>query len=212
MKTNIIITGGSSGIGLELVKHFLKKKFIIYTSYNKSEKNLYQLKKKFKDSLYYQRLNLQNPKNVKDFIFKLKKLPVTFDILILNALFNNKRKEFKKISLVKFNKIFMSNFLSNVFLIKSFIKNSKRKKFKIIHISSLVSKKGSWGLSFYGPIKAAIDNLFKCLNYEYKGYAKFVSIYLEAVNTSGYRFTNTNKKNKNIISVKKAGLKILKKL
>ena len=212
MKTNIIITGGSSGIGLELVKHFLKKKFIIYTSYNKSEKNLYQLKKKFKDSLYYQRLNLQNPKNVKDFVFKLKKLPVTFDILILNALFNNKRKEFKKISLVKFNKIFMSNFLSNVFLIKSFIKNSKRKKFKIIHISSLVSKKGSWGLSFYGPIKAAIDNLFKCLNYEYKGYAKFESIYLGAVNTSGYRFTNTNKKNKNIISIKKAGLKILKKL
>ena len=38
------------------------------------------------------------------------------------------------------------------------------------------------------------------------------SIYLGAVNTKGYRFVNKKRKSKNIISVEKARLKILKKL
>ena len=212
MRRNIIITGGSNGIGLELVKYFLNKDYYIYTSYNKSNRNLVELKKKYKNKLYFTKLDLQDQIKIKSFISKIKKFSVKFDMLILNAIYNVKRKPFKHIKLEEYNKIFASNFFSNILLLKGFSGYFKNKSFKIIHISSLVSKQGSWGLSSYGPFKAAIDNLFKCLNFEYKSLAKFKSVYLGAVNTKGYKFTNGKRKNKKIISVEKARLKILKKL
>ena len=103
--------------------------------------------------------------------------------------------------------------LSNIFFIKGFEKFFlQKKKLKIIHISSKVSKIGSWGLSAYGPLKSAIDNFFKFLNYEYKQNIEFKSVYLGAVNTKGYKFTNGNRVNNNISNIKKTRLKILKNL
>ena len=88
---------------------------------------------------------------------------------------------------------------------KILIKN----KVRVLHISSIVSKKGSWGLSAYGPVKAAVDNLFKCLQYEFKNKIKFKSIYLSAVDTKGYRYTNGLKKMYKTIKTKKAISKII---
>ena len=155
---------------------------------------------------------MENKISIKKFSLEIKKLSKDFDVLILNAIHSFRRKSFDKMSLSDFNKSFDFNYLSNVYLLKNLSFLFKNRKFKIIHISSLVSKNGSWGLSNYGPIKAAIDNLFKCLKYEYKGFVTFKSIYLGAVNTKGYRFVNKKRKSKNIISVEKARLKILKKL
>tara|TARA_S200000501_G_C20745162_1_gene709176 strand:- start:106 stop:744 length:639 start_codon:yes stop_codon:yes gene_type:complete len=212
VKKNILITGGSSGIGLELVKHYFKKKYNIYTSYNKSNKHLIELKKKYKNKLYFKKLNLENKASLQSYVKSLKKMSITFDILFINAIYNIKRKPFKKTNLNDFNKVFAFNFLSSIFILKNFLIVNKNKKQKIINISTLVSKKGSWGLACYGPIKAAIDNLFKCLNFEYKGNIVFKSVYLGAVNTKGYKFTNGKRRNKNIMSVEKARLKILKNL
>ena len=99
MRRNIIITGGSNGIGLELVKYFLNKDYYIYTSYNKSNRNLVELKKKYKNKLYFTKLDLQDQIKIKSFISKIKKFSVKFDILILNAIYNVKRKPFKHIKL-----------------------------------------------------------------------------------------------------------------
>ena len=57
-----------------------------------------------------------------------------------------------------------------------------------------------------------MDNLFKCLKYEINENIKFESVYLGAVDTKGYRYTNRKSKNKKFISVESARLKILKKL
>ena len=65
-------------------------------------------------------------------------------------------------------------------------------------------------MSHYAPIKAAIDNLFKCLQFEYKDKIKFKSIYLSAVDTQGYRYTNGYKNINKTIKTKEAILKITK--
>ena len=49
MEKKIIIFGGSSGIGFELVKYYLNKKFYVFTTYNKSKRDLLKFKKVYRD-------------------------------------------------------------------------------------------------------------------------------------------------------------------
>ena len=89
-----------------------------------------------------------------------------------------------------FKKKILGNILSNTFLIQFLILYFlKKNKIKLIHVSSLASLKGSWGLSEYSSSKAAIDNILKCLKFEFKK-LHVKSIYLGAVKTRGYFFAN----------------------
>ena len=90
------------------------------------------------------------------------------------------------------------------------LKILKKNRIKLIHVSSLASLKGSWGLSEYSSSKAAIDNILKCLKFEFKK-LHVKSIYLGAVKTRGYFFANKIKKRKKIgfINPDQAAKKIL---
>ena len=211
MKKNIVITGGSNGIGLELVRHYLNKNDTIYTTYFNSKKELIELKKKYGNKLFFEKMDLANNKDISNFAKNIKKNSKTLDIIILNALDKIKRKKFNKISKAEITKSINRNFLGNFFFLQIFSKFFLLKgKINLLHISSMVSKKGSWGLSNYGPSKAAVDNLFKCLQYEFKNKVKFKSIYLGAVDTRGYRYTNGVKNIYKTIKIEEAVLKIIK--
>jgi NAD(P)-dependent dehydrogenase (short-subunit alcohol dehydrogenase family) len=156
-------------------------------------------------------MDLGNSKNITSFAKNIKKKLKSPDLMILNAINKFKRKKFDLIKMSEFELNFRKNILGNFFIIQNFIKlASKNKKISILHISSNVSKKGSWGLSGYGPSKAAIDNLFKCLQHEYKNKIKFKSIFLGAINTSGYRYTNGKRNIHKTSNVEKTRLKVLK--
>lgn len=210
MKKSIVITGGSSGIGLELVHYYLKKNNTVYTTYLKSKKELIKLKQMHKENLFFKKMDLGSDKDITNFLKIIQRHSNSVDIIVLNALNNVKRKKFIKIKKKEIIKSLSKNFLGNFFFLqmlskKILIKNEVR----VLHISSIVSKKGSWGLSAYGPVKAAVDNLFKCLQYEFKNKIKFKSIYLSAVDTKGYRYTNGLKKMYKTIKTKKAISKII---
>lgn len=211
MKKNIIITGGSSGIGLELVRHYLKKNNTVITTYVNSNKELVKLKKKYKENFFFKKMNLSNIKNITQFLKIIKKNFRSIDVIILNALNKIKRKQFNKIKKKEIIESLKNNFLGNFFFLQIINKLFKfDKKTKFLHISSTVSQRGSWGLSNYGPIKAGIDNLFKCLQFEFNKKIKFKSIYLGAVDTKGYRYTNGSKNIYKTINAKEAIQKILK--
>ncbi len=57
MEKKIIIFGGSSGIGFELVKYYLNKKFYVFTTYNKSKRDLLKFKKVYRDKLYFRKVS-----------------------------------------------------------------------------------------------------------------------------------------------------------
>lgn len=210
-KKKIVITGGSDGIGYELVLFFLSKDYIIYTTYFSSNKKLVELKKKYKNKIFFQQMDLGNSRNIISFTRNIKKKLKYPDIIVLNAINKFKRKKFDTIKMSEFELNFKTNILGNFLIIQNLVKLFLiKKKITILHISSKVSKKGSWGLSGYGPSKAAVDNLFKCLQQEYKNKIKFKSIFLGAINTSGYRFTNGVKNIHKAIDVKKTRFKIIK--
>ena len=213
MKKTVVITGGSSGIGLELVRHYLKKNYIIHTSFMRSNKELVKLKKNYEKNLFFKKMDIDNIKDITTFFKAIKKESKLIDIVILNALNKLKRKKFNKLKKKEIIESVNKNLLGNFFFLKILNKfYLLEKKIKFIHISSLVSKKGSWGLSHYAPIKAAIDNLFKCLQFEYNNKIKFKSIYLSAVDTKGYRYTNGYKNLHKTIKSKEAILKIIKSI
>ena len=94
MKKKIVITGGSNGIGLELVNYYLKKNNTVYTTYLKSKKELVKLKKKYEGKLFFKKMDLGNIKDIKKFSEIIIKNSNEIDIIILNAFNKIKRKKF----------------------------------------------------------------------------------------------------------------------
>lgn len=206
-----LIIGASSDIGLELVKLLLKKNYNIYCTYNKNPKILRSLKKENPQKIDILKLNLDTILEVKNFIKILKKKTNKIDLIILGANIKFKRQKFSLININSFKKKILGNILSNTFLIQFLIKNFlKKNRIRLIHISSLASIKGSWGLSEYSSSKAAIDNILKCLKFEFKRLS-IKSIHLGAVKTRGYFSANKIKKRKKIgfINPDQAAKKIL---
>lgn len=179
----------------------------------KSSKELVKLKKKYDKHLFFKKMDIGNIKDITMFLKAIKKESKLIDVVILNALNKLKRKRFNKLKKKEFIESINKNLLGNLFFLEKLNKIFLlKKKIKFVHISSVVSKKGSWGLSHYAPIKAAIDNLFKCLQFEYNNKIKFKSIYLSAVDTKGYRYTNGYKNLHKTIKTKEAILKIIKSI
>jgi len=209
MKKSLFI-GASSDIGIEVVKLLLKKNYYSYCTFYKNSQSLKLIKKENPQKINLFKLNLSKIGEVKKFVDKLKNKTKKIDLLILGANIPIKRKKFELLNLKSFKNKISSNFLSNVFLLQLLIKIFINGNLKIIHISSLASKNGSWGLSEYSSSKAALDNVLKCINHEYKK-LRIKSIYLGAVKTRGYFFTNKikNKDKKKFITPLQAAKKIL---
>jgi len=197
-KYNILVTGGSSGIGKELVLQLLKKKQKVIFTYFNNYKEAKIIKSKFlnNDCIIF-KLNLSNYSQIKKKLKDLKKKIEKIDFVILNASNPVKRISFKKMKIKEISKNIKINFIGNLIIIKTIIYffSKKYRKINFIHVSSKAVKNGGWQLTHYAPIKAAIDNLFLCLSREYKKKINFFSIKIGSTDTPGFRFGNSVKFN-----------------
>lgn len=166
MNKVVIITGASRGIGREITETLAKKGYIIIANYNKSEKQM----KELKDKLSEEEINIDiykadvskredTKKLVEYTIKKYKKI----DVLINNAGISE-FKEFTQITDNDWNNMINTN-LNSVFYmtqeaIKSMIKN---KKGCIINISSIWGLIGASCECHYSVSKAGIDAITKSL-------------------------------------------------
>lgn len=195
MKT-ILITGGSQGIGKEIVMDALKKNYKVIFTYNKSIKQAKKIEKlsKFCKGI---KINLELPKErfkIKNF---LKKNNITLDALVNNAAYNVKRKNFEKINQNEIKRIFEVNVFAIYDIIKMCIPFFKKNKFwsSIINLSSTAAKFGGVNFTHYAPTKAAIENLTIGLSKELaKKKIKVISVAPGIIDTK-----LENKKNKEII-------------
>ena len=155
-KKNVLVTGGTKGIGRSIVKELKKKYNVYYTGRkNREIKNYFQL-------------DLSDQASVNNFIKKINKL--NFDILINNAGINN-IKYFNLYKSSEIQNLLNVNIINLSLITKILLKNMMKKKWgRIINISSI------WGVNpckkrtIYSMSKSALISFSKSLAIEYGAY------------------------------------------
>tara|TARA_Y100000589_G_scaffold9512_1_gene8028 strand:- start:1114 stop:1788 length:675 start_codon:yes stop_codon:yes gene_type:complete len=176
---NVIITGTSSGIGLELVKTYSKNGYnvISLSRSNLDEKSLKNVK--------HINFDITNDESITNLADTINKEYASIDILINNAgkLINKPFEDFTK-------KDFYSIYDVNVFGVVNLIQKLLpffNKDSHVVNISSIGGMIGSSkfpGLSAYSSSKGALNILTEVLAEEYKQKGpKFNSLSLGSVNT-----------------------------
>ena len=164
----IIITGASSGLGVEIANYFSKQdaKIIVCA------RNLQKLKKNFyfKKNIFYKKVDVSNSKEIKKFIKTILKKFKRVDILINNA-GATKEKFIDKIEDKDIYKIINTNLIAPFFFLKYLIPVMKKNNYgRIVNISSGGAINCSSKYSVYSASKAGLNTLAKSVTNEVQTY------------------------------------------
>jgi len=163
IKKKILITGNTSGIGLELNKLLINKNIIFGIS-----KSLSKIKNSIQIKVNFENLDLLKKKIINTNFSK------KIDFLILNAGILGRISKIENLSIKEFVQILKINFLSNKVLIDNLLKKKIIIK-NIIAISSGAAKSSKDGWALYCTSKAAFYQLINTYALEYKN-IKFINI------------------------------------
>ncbi len=163
---NIIVTGGSKGIGAEIVQSLAMLGHNVILNYNNSEKQALDMqetlkKKGIRIELFKADVSkFEDTKKLSEFaINKLKNI----DVLINNAGISQS-KLFTEITENEWQKMIDTNLSSAFFMSQHIAKNMiKNKKGCIINISSIWGETGASCEVHYSISKAGLDGLTKSL-------------------------------------------------
>ena len=162
----IVVTGGSRGIGAEIVKKLARDNYRVILNYNKSENEA----KKIKEDLQKNNINIEifkadvsKREEVKGLIdFAINKFG-KIDVLINNAGISQ-AKLFTDLTDEDWNNMIQTNLTSAFYCTQEAIKNMiSRKEGLIINISSIWGVTGSSCEVHYSVAKAGIDGMTKAL-------------------------------------------------
>ncbi len=154
---NVFITGGSRGIGKELVRIFSKNGYRVGFCYNKNEESAKKLSVETKAFCYKADVSKEEEitSAIRDF--------GSVNILINNAGIS-KGGVFTSLSTGEIKEIMDTNFLGSVFAIRTVYDDMvKRKSGRIINISSMWGSTGASCEAYYSASKGALDALTKSL-------------------------------------------------
>ena len=200
MKT-VLITGATSGIGLELFKIFSKEKYyVIGIGRNKKriKKTLNSINKNRKNLQSFYLCNFENLEDIKKVFNKISKEVNSIDILI-----NNAGGIFVKNELTKNNieRTFQVNYLSHFLLTEILLKNKILKsKAHVLNLSSIVHKRGEINLDDinnlqnYNAVKSYAQSKLSQIMWGYYLSEKHKEIYINSVHPGiiGTRLLSNN--------------------
>lgn len=162
----VVVTGGSRGIGAEIVKKLARDNYRVILNYNKSENEA----KNIKEDLQKNNINIEifkadvsKREEVKGLIdFAINKFG-KIDVLINNAGISQ-AKLFTDLTDEDWNNMIQTNLTSAFYCTQEAIKNMiSRKEGLIINISSIWGVTGSSCEVHYSVAKAGIDGMTKAL-------------------------------------------------
>ncbi len=164
VKKVILITGASSGIGLEYAKYFSKKNFILALCARRKK----LLKKNFKNNknVFYERVDIRKEIEIKKFVKSVIKKYRKIDILINNAGIAKKQK-FNDLTFNYLIDAFQVNLISYFLFIRECLPLMKKNKFgRIVNISSGGAINCSPDYSVYSATKAGVNTIAKSFTNE----------------------------------------------
>lgn len=167
---NIIITGGSRGIGKCLVENFAKEGHNVILNYNKSEKQAKQIKANLEEQgikIEIVKADISKREDVKKLIkFATKKMK-SIDVLINNAGIA-KLQMFQDVTEEDWDEIMNTNLKSIYYTIQEVMPNMiNQKSGCIINISSMWGIVGASCEAVYAASKAGMDAITKSLAKEF---------------------------------------------
>lgn len=162
----IIVTGGSRGIGKEIVTSLANEGFIVILNYNKSEKEAIKIKEKLiknRKKIEIFKADVSKQEDVKKLVeFTIKKYG-KIDVLINNAGISQ-IKMFQDITIEDWNNMINTNLNSCFYTIRQVLPSMiERKEGRIINISSIWGQTGASCEVHYAVSKAGIDAMTKSL-------------------------------------------------
>ena len=166
MNKVIIVTGASRGIGREIAKGLALKNYKVIANFNKSEKEIMELKKELEREnieIDIFKANVSNRNDAKSLVeYTLKKYG-KIDVLINNAGISQ-FKEFTQITDDDWNNMINTNLDSVFYMTQEVCKNMIHNKSGcIINISSIWGVTGASCEVHYSVSKAGIDAMTKSL-------------------------------------------------
>ena len=162
-----LITGGSGGIGLSIVKKLIKNKIkVIILDINTPSKKI--LLNKFVEFI---KIDLSDYKNLQLCLTDLKKKykKIEYVINAAGVLWFDKDVSLEKIEINTWDKVFSINLNSIVIVLQSILPQMKKNKFgSIVHISSIDALSGdNKPQDAYGSSKAALLRLSKSISIQF---------------------------------------------
>jgi len=161
----IFISGGTSGIGSQMVQDFLNLGSIVFTI-GTNDKKLDEIKNKFKN-VKTKKFDLSDSKNIPKLIEEANEILGGLDVVINNAgitkdnlAIRMDEDEWKKVIEINLNAVFL--------ICKNSIKFMMRQnRGNIINITSIVAHTGNFGQSNYAAAKSGVIGMTKSFAKEY---------------------------------------------
>lgn len=159
---NILVTGASKGLGLNITKTLLKGGYDVYGVSRSTTTEIIELQKEYPNNFYYNNLDLSDDKNVIQNLRSILPKEIT-----IHGFVNNAATAYDDIitnlNLEKLKLMYNVNVFSPLMITKFVIRNMILNKIKgsIVHISSISTQTGYKGLSMYASTKGALEAFSK---------------------------------------------------
>ena len=162
-----VVTGGSQGFGLAVVKKFLNSgaKVIIWDiDVNESKKIIDAINSK---NLYFQNVDVTDYKSIKKNLSKIEKKYKKIDIFINNAGIAGSISSVENYPVEEWKKVIEVNLNSVFYCCKAVTPYMKKNNYgRIVNIASIAGKEGNPNASAYSSSKSGIIALTKSLGKE----------------------------------------------
>ncbi len=205
MKGTVIITGGSRGLGKELVNLFLKDGWKVSTFSRHETRDVRYVE----PSLLKLRADLRLEADVERVISETKKLLGQPSLLVLNAGTVSKATMVIEENIMNLRADCEVNLIANTFLLQEFLR--KCSPGNVVHITSDVASSPYPGWGFYGASKRAMDYILETLRLENPG-KLFLSIDPGDMDTEMHRTADPGADTGSLAKPRDAALKVYRRI